>query len=270
MQNLSGSISASPIYDNRRVSTGQLLLVRDVTEQKRTEAKLQLMAITDPLTGLFNRRHFFAIAEREHERYLRTHQPFAILLFDVDHFKNVNDTYGHLAGDQVLQKLAERCHEILRPYDVMARYGGEEFIVLFPGMGQAQTQQVGERLRSKIADTPIETNAGYAWVTISLGAAILEKEIDLRRRVPFKPGAGPGAAGRRCAPESGCLGAGGTWPQRGVGAMFARNRAVFLRLQSHQARSATGLQWKFQRRCGRWTANPGIFPQNPGNFNGGC
>jgi len=80
--------------------------------------------------------------------------------FDVDHFKDVNDTYGHIVGDQVLQSLTARCSQTLRSYDVMARYGGEEFIVMLPETDAAQAYLVAERLRTTVAETPIETKAG--------------------------------------------------------------------------------------------------------------
>jgi diguanylate cyclase (GGDEF)-like protein/PAS domain S-box-containing protein len=167
------------IYDNRQQVNGSLVLLRDITERKRTEEKLHQLAVTDPLTGLFNRRYFFDVAERELERSLRTARALAVIIFDVDHFKDVNDTYGHIVGDQVLQSLTGRCLQLLRSYDVMARYGGEEFIIMLPETDAAHAYLVAERLRTKVAETPIVTKAGPAEVTISLGVASLESGTDL-------------------------------------------------------------------------------------------
>ncbi len=169
----------SKIYDNRRQVNGSLVLLQDITERKRTEEKLHQLAVTDPLTGLFNRRYFFDVAEHEFVRSLRTAHPLAVIIFDVDHFKDVNDTFGHLVGDQVLQSLSGRCLQTLRSYDVMARFGGEEFIILLPETDAAQACQVAERLRRTVAGTSIATQAGPAEVTISLGVASIEGKPDL-------------------------------------------------------------------------------------------
>ena len=95
----------------------------------------------------------------------------AIILFDADHFKRVNDTYGHLVGDQVLQELAVRCQHSLRENDVMGRFGGEEFIVLLTNVDIQTAQQVGERIRENVASTPLPTTGGNVPVTVSVGVA---------------------------------------------------------------------------------------------------
>jgi diguanylate cyclase (GGDEF)-like protein/PAS domain S-box-containing protein len=169
----------SSITNNRHRLNGSLMILRDITDRKRTEEKLHQLAVTDPLTGLFNRRYFFEVAEREFELSLRRGRAFAIIIFDVDHFKNVNDTYGHVVGDQVLQSLTGRCLQSLRAYDVMARYGGEEFIIMLPETDAASAWRVAERLRTSIVDTPIATKAGPAEVTISLGVASVVVTSDL-------------------------------------------------------------------------------------------
>ncbi len=169
----------SYIYDNRRFVDGNLIVLRDITARKLTEEKLQKLAVTDPLTQIYNRRYFFDIAEREFERSIRSAHPLAIIIFDIDHFKNVNDTYGHMVGDQVLQSLTKLCLKSLRSYDVMARYGGEEFIIMLPETNVHQALQAGERLRTKIAGAPIATKAGPAEITISLGIASIQGSNDL-------------------------------------------------------------------------------------------
>ena len=164
-------MQVSTLLDNRQALNGRLVLLHDITDWKRAEKKLETMALTDPLTGIYNRRHFFETAEREYIRSIRTGSAMSLILFDIDHFKVVNDTLGHLAGDQVLQDLTARCLGILRPYDKFARYGGEEFIILLPETGCEDAEQIGERLRERIANEPFLTGDGQAVVTISLGVS---------------------------------------------------------------------------------------------------
>ena len=161
-------------YDQSRTKSGWLILMRDITERKQAEQQLQQMAITDPLTGIYNRRYFFKAAGAALDQALRSHRPLSIILFDVDHFKSVNDNLGHIAGDQVLQAVTVRCQENLRLYDVFARYGGEEFIILLPDTHPDQARQVGERLRERIADDLVVTQTGLV-VTISMGIASMDE-----------------------------------------------------------------------------------------------
>ncbi len=164
-------MKVSLILDHRKAPSGRLVILHDITNWKRAEKKLETMALTDPLTGIYNRRHFFDLAENEFSRSLRTGAFMSLILFDIDHFKSVNDTLGHLCGDQVLHDLAHRCLAVLRPYDVMARYGGEEFIILLPETSCEEAAQIGERLRQSIAGEPFVAGGGQAAVTISLGVA---------------------------------------------------------------------------------------------------
>src|SRR3990167_7143674 len=98
------------------------------------QERLLLLANTDELTGMSNRRHFFEILERELLGAKLRGGSIAVMMFDVDHFKNFNDTYGHLAGDRILQQIGKILNENIYPLDMAARYGGEEFIVVMPGM----------------------------------------------------------------------------------------------------------------------------------------
>lgn len=126
----------------------------------------------DALTGLANVRQLHAVLNREIDRVARTGTPMTFLLIDVDHFKSVNDTYGHQAGDQVLRCLASRLEEGLRPMDMAARYGGEEFAVILPNCLPIHGRGVAERIRRRIAATPIELNDSRAiGVTVSIGCA---------------------------------------------------------------------------------------------------
>ena len=153
---------------------GYLLLLTDITQQKKDAAALELLATRDGLTGLFNRRTFMTLAAQEYQRALRYHHSFAVILFDLDEFKQINDTYGHLCGDEVLQEVARRCQERLRSVDLLGRYGGEEFVILLPETGQSDAEAVAEKIRSVIGNTPIqlvEIQISIA-VTISVGGIV--------------------------------------------------------------------------------------------------
>lgn len=134
-------------------------------------AQVQQLATVDPLTGVPNRRSFYDAASREIDRCARYGHHLSVIMIDADHFKSVNDQYGHMAGDQVLSAIAARCQDNLREVDMVARYGGEEFVVLLPETSHPQALQVAERLRERIVSTPIPTDAGPVSVTISLGVA---------------------------------------------------------------------------------------------------
>lgn len=133
--------------------------------------QVQELATLDALTGVANRRHFFDLARREVERAERYHHPLSLLMIDVDHFKQFNDTYGHVAGDQALRAIAARLRDNLRENDSIGRFGGEEFLVLLPETGSEQALQVAERLRGAIGARPITTDEGEVGVTVSIGVA---------------------------------------------------------------------------------------------------
>lgn len=157
--------------ETRRSARAWLVLLRDMTEFKEHEERLQRLAITDPLTEIYNRRQFFALAEVELKRAVRSRRPFAILLLDIDHFKAVNDRYGHLAGDQVLQQTVTRFQEHLRPYDIIARYGGDEFVILLPETELPTAYEIAGRLRRCMASAAFVTQSGPVAVTTSIGVS---------------------------------------------------------------------------------------------------
>ncbi len=156
--------------------SGVLSIGMDVTERVRVEQALRYQATTDPLTQIFNRRHFFDLAQQELERSHRYERPLSIIIFDIDHFKEVNDTYGHAAGDEVLLKLSSRSEEILRENDIFARYGGEEFVILLPETDLEQAYQMAERMRKDCAETPLNLRLASVNLTISFGVANLGGE----------------------------------------------------------------------------------------------
>lgn len=141
--------------------------------ERETELRKQLeqVAFEDALTGLANRRCFLAEVERVFASADRHGQAVSLLLFDLDHFKRINDQHSHQAGDDVLRRVAERCRDCLRAEDMPARWGGEEFVVLLPSTAQPQAMQVAHRLREALAASPIPTCAGALPVTLSCGVA---------------------------------------------------------------------------------------------------
>ncbi|MBP1771643.1 MAG: diguanylate cyclase, partial [Holophagaceae bacterium] len=134
--------------------------------------KLEQEARTDPLTGCANRRHFLQKATQEFARLQRYGGELAVFMLDLDHFKAVNDRFGHAAGDATLVALAKTCTAILRLEDVVGRWGGEEFVVLLPETGHDRAVEVAERLCGAVAATPIAPPGGPPFhVTASLGVA---------------------------------------------------------------------------------------------------
>src|SRR6185312_11767562 len=140
-------------------------------ELREALAREQLMARTDGLTGLNNRRHFLEVAAHEWAVAQRYGLPLAMMLFDIDRFKLINDTAGHQMGDEILKRVARAASERLRAADLLGRYGGEEFIALFPGSTAQQAAVVAERIREAIAADGIETRAARVSATISVGLA---------------------------------------------------------------------------------------------------
>lgn len=144
-------------------------------ENARLFGQVQKLSITDGLTAVYNRRHFFELAEREFERSRRYDRLLSAIMVDIDNFKNVNDEFGHAAGDEVLRVIAGRLLDSMREIDILGRYGGEEFAVLLPENDSASAQNVAERLRRRIEDAPISLEYSPLTVTISLGIATLDK-----------------------------------------------------------------------------------------------
>lgn len=138
--------------------------------------EMEHLATTDGLTGISNRRHFFDLAHKEFDRARRYNRPFSVVMFDLDLFKRVNDTYGHPVGDEVLRFLARQAQASLRGVDLLGRYGGEEFVALLPETSLLDAMNMAERLRQQMASASIPTTVGDLTVTISLGVADLETD----------------------------------------------------------------------------------------------
>ena len=163
---------------------------RDITERKQAEVELEYMkeglksanielqtalvrekklAHTDSLTGINNRRRLYELAEHEYEIAARYQQPLSVIMFDIDHFKQVNDTFRHAIGDQILQRVTQVARAELRSADVIGRYGGEEFVIMLPMTNAKQAYPLAERIRVGVAKIRVSTETGDATVTLSLG-----------------------------------------------------------------------------------------------------
>ncbi|MCZ2077090.1 MAG: diguanylate cyclase [Bryobacteraceae bacterium] len=133
---------------------------------------LREQATRDSLTGLWNRHAILEILARELERTRREAKPVGLIMLDLDHFKRINDGYGHLTGDQVLRESSARMQMSVRAYDAVGRYGGEEFLIVLPGCDAVATEQQAERIRRVIASSPIPTCTGEIRLTASVGATV--------------------------------------------------------------------------------------------------
>ncbi|MGB6871784.1 MAG: GGDEF domain-containing protein [Acidobacteriaceae bacterium] len=136
---------------------------------------LKEQALRDGLTGLWNRRAVFSMLEKEIYRAQRDRCPVTVVMIDLDHFKNVNDTFGHPTGDEVLREAANRLVEVMRPYDFIGRYGGEEFLVVLPSCSSHHGVQRAEEFRRVIAARPVFTAAGQLAITCSVGVAAYDE-----------------------------------------------------------------------------------------------
>lgn len=148
-------------------------VARDVTERRKLEEELRRLATTDPLTGAFNRRRFIEQAAEELKRSRRYGAPLAVLMLDIDHFKQVNDTYGHDAGDEVLRRVVDRCLQTLRSSDVFGRFGGEEFAAVLTETSEAAALQTCKRLASQLEQMKTRTASGEIKITASIGLTML-------------------------------------------------------------------------------------------------
>ncbi|MBT8085834.1 MAG: GGDEF domain-containing protein [Woeseia sp.] len=166
----------SIVVTNRAMTVALIWIVaytalRHLKVGRELRAKLREQALTDPLTGLYNRRHVFAGIDQQLKRYERYAEIFSIILIDADHFKHVNDNYGHSTGDATLRLIAKVCTAAVRKIDVVGRFGGEEFIILLPHTRADEATVVAERIRSDMGKLSREMLDGAVLVTLSLGVA---------------------------------------------------------------------------------------------------
>ncbi|OMH29527.1 hypothetical protein BGP75_19710 [Motiliproteus sp. MSK22-1] len=155
------------------------LKLQYMTEQlRKANANLQQLANRDSLTDVFNRRRFMELANSSYALSRRSSTPLSLIMLDVDHFKQINDSYGHDSGDITLIELVAVCNDVLREVDVLGRIGGEEFAILLPDTEQHGAYSVAERLRKKIADISISYEDQQFGITVSMGIAELGEEGD--------------------------------------------------------------------------------------------
>jgi len=160
------------------------LIIYDVTgvavnkrQLESANTKLQELALRDGLTGLLNRRYWESCLEREFARHQRYDNPVSLVIFDIDHFKRVNDTYGHQTGDEVISSVAEITSRLARETDFAGRYGGEEFVVLLPGTHLEGAAQFAERLRQAVEQQVLDYQGSPLSYTISLGVATISDDM---------------------------------------------------------------------------------------------
>ena len=140
-------------------------------ERARLFQEVQNLALTDPLTGLQNRRSLFELGRIEFSRAQRMQRPFCCMMLDLDHFKQINDNYGHPLGDQIIQEFAERCKSSVREVDLIGRYGGEELLIFLPETDTETALHVAERLRASVERTPMKVSGEELNVTVSIGVS---------------------------------------------------------------------------------------------------
>jgi diguanylate cyclase (GGDEF)-like protein/PAS domain S-box-containing protein len=169
-----GSAMISPLPDGE---PAYCMIIRDISDKREISESLRQAAYCDHLTGLFNRRAFFEAADLELARRKKAPRPVSLIMLDADHFKRINDTHGHPAGDAVLRQLAAAMRAVCRQVDVLARVGGEEFAVLLPSVDLDDAVAVAERLRAQMEQAPALYESLCIDYTVSLGVAVMDAGV---------------------------------------------------------------------------------------------
>jgi diguanylate cyclase (GGDEF)-like protein len=155
---------------------GAVISHMTITDRKMLELDLMKLATTDSLTGLPNRRYFLESANLEAERVGRFGVAASLVMMDLDHFKTVNDKYGHAVGDEVLRCLTQACSKVLRQIDLFARVGGEEFVIMLPGTNEADGVSLAEKLRRAVCETSVASGQSRFTMTASFGVAEISRD----------------------------------------------------------------------------------------------
>jgi len=163
--------SINPVGAKNKDIIAKIILVREITDSVKLMKELENAAYLDALTGLYNRKHFLKLAIIEIDRAMRVDQPIYAAMLDLDFFKNVNDTYGHLAGDQVLRTTAAIIRQTIRAYDLIGRYGGEEFVLLFTALDMQEAYKLMERIRENMDNSSTCYEGVEIKITCSIGLA---------------------------------------------------------------------------------------------------
>ena len=171
-----GEVQVIPQMDDDGRIVEILGVTRDISERKEFEAELRRLAVYDPVTGVWNRRHGQELMAADLEQARGSSQRLTVLMLDIDHFKSVNDTHGHQAGDRVLGDICRRVLDTVNGTDIVARWGGEEFVVMLRNCGLDDASNVAEKIRSRIADSPFGMIGS---VTASIGVSELRPDDDL-------------------------------------------------------------------------------------------
>ena len=176
--------SITPAMEAVAYIAGYLLLIVNgfgfiLMSKQRDDARMERLATTDDLTGLLNRRAFFARADAARLLSLRMRQPITLLMLDIDHFKQLNDRFGHATGDEALVTFSATCGEALREHDILGRLGGEEFALVLPGTDLDGAIHAAERLRQGVGDARLLTCGNSYTMTVSIGVVLIAPDEDL-------------------------------------------------------------------------------------------
>lgn len=162
-----------PLYDDRGCISHYAAIERDITEQVLREQQLEHQANIDSLSGLLNKSAFNSLLQQQLGRFQQTDRSFALLMIDLDYFKSINDEYGHVTGDKVIEAVGRVCHQLIRDYDIAARVGGEEFCCLLDNVDAEEARAAAERMRTMVNNVRLDSTAGDLNLTVSIGVAMV-------------------------------------------------------------------------------------------------
>jgi len=175
--------SISPVFIKEKTFIAKIFLFMDITDNVNLMKDLEHAAYMDSLTGIYNRRHFIELAGTDIKRAIRMDQVIYVAMLDIDFFKNVNDTYGHDAGDMVLKNITNITAKTIRSYDLFGRFGGEEFIILFTVTDKEEVYSIAERIRKNIEQSVLNYEGNEIKLTCSIGLAQLIKDHPLQTAI---------------------------------------------------------------------------------------